>query len=68
MPPLQCTITAENTRDGDDEETEEIKEKIRYYRQRRGQLHSSFCDQFMLKFQMLDDVISVQCPHLPMIY
>ena len=52
-----ATITANRAaRDRDDKEAEESKEKIRYYRHRRGQHYSSFRDQFMLKFQMLDAV------------
>ena len=53
-----ATKTADNERD---EEAEESKEKIRDYRHRRGQLYSSFRDQFMIKFKILDAVISVQC-------
>ena len=57
-----ATITANRAaRDRDDKEAEESKEKIRDYRHRRGQLYSSFRDQFMIKFKILDAVVSVQC-------
>ena len=58
LPPSQLTMQETEMHD---KEAEESKEKIRYYRHRRGQLYSSFRDQFMIKYKILDAVISVQC-------